>query len=190
MRAAPPLVLLLRRFAAAALLVLAPAGPAAADEKEFLVALQPGFAFVKVGDRTAWGGGGGLDVAYGITDAFWLRLTGAYSAHSLPAGDKNNPGGQLSAWHAGAGVTYQVDIVRLVPFFDLAVGLLGLSQPGPRGNTTSNDFGLEIGVGAEYLIDRHVALGFVARYHAYLTNINNIPVYFYAGPRVSFRFGG
>ena len=78
------------RVAALALLacLLVPSGRAAADEKEFVLALAPGFAFAKVGDRTAWGGGGGLDVNYGITDALSLRLTGAVTGHSLPAGDK------------------------------------------------------------------------------------------------------
>jgi hypothetical protein len=181
---------------------LAP-GRAAADEKEFLLALQPGFAFAKVGDRTAWGGGGGLDLAYGVTDALAVRLTGAYSGHALGAGDKNvPPGGLLTAFHAGAGVTYAVDIVRLVPFFDLSVGLLGMTLPALKGQKTCGgstanadgtalclDFGVEIGVGADYLINRHVAIGFVVRYHAFVTSITDIPVYLYAGPRLAFRFG-
>lgn len=179
----------------AAALLGAAAGPASADEKEFTLALQPGFAVARLGDRNAWGGGGGLDLLYGITDALSLRLTGAYSAHSLAAVDKTDstpalPGGLVTAFHAGAGVSYAVDIVRLVPYFDLSIGLLGMRQPTDKGDKTGYDFGVEIGVGADYLINRRVAVGFVVRYHAYLTAITDIPVYLYAGPRVAFRFGG
>ena len=176
----------------------APRG-AYAEEKELVLSLQPGFAVARVGDRTAWGGGGGLDVQYGITDSLWLRVTGAYSAHNLPALDKTAtsaalPGGLLSAFHAGAGVTYAIDIVRLVPFFDLSIGLLGMRQPiAAASGTTSKtgyDFGVEIGVGADYLINRRLSVGFVVRYHAYLTAIADIPIYLYAGPRLAVHFGG
>lgn len=178
-----------------ALLTLAAPGAASADEKEWVVALSPGFAVTRLGDRTAWGGGAGLDLLYGVTDALSLRLTGAYAAHSLPVVEKTDsmpglPGGLVTAFHAGAGVSYAVDIVRLVPYFDLSIGVLGLRQPTDKGEQSGYDFGVEIGVGADYLINRRLAVGFVVRYHAYLTALSDIPVYLYAGPRLALHFGG
>ena len=43
-------------------LALAPA--ARADEKEWILSLQPGFAWLKAGDRDAWGGGGDVYRGY------------------------------------------------------------------------------------------------------------------------------
>ena len=96
----------------------------------------------------------------------------------------------VTAYHAGAGITYAVDILRLVPYFDVSVGLLGLVQPTDKGPKPTFDFGVEIGLGVDYLINRRVAVGFVVRYHAYLTSITQIPVYMYAGPRVAIHWGG
>jgi len=142
---------------------------------------------------------------YGLTDALSLRLTGAYSRHDLPAGDKGVPGGALTAFHAGVGVSYAIDIVRLVPYFDLSVGLLGMTAPplGPGKPAFASSsgcatpdvstllcFGVEIGLGVDYLLTRRVALGVVVRYHAFVSNLNDIPIYLYAGPRVAIHFGG
>ena len=49
---------------------------------------------------------------------------------------------------------------------------------------------VEIGLGVDYLLTRRIALGFVVRYHAYLTALTQIPVYLYAGPRLALHFGG
>lgn len=172
------------------------AAPARAGEKEWILALQPGFAFVKIDDRIAWGGGGGIDASYGVTDNLAVRVTGAVTEHLLdPKRDPTTmkltaPGGPVTAYHAGAGITYAVDILRLVPYFDVSVGLLGLVQPTDKGPKPTFDFGVEIGLGVDYLINRRVAVGFVVRYHAYLTSITQIPVYMYAGPRVAIHWGG
>lgn len=181
---------LVRSSAVAAVLLCAVGGSAAADEKEFILALDPAFGFVVDGDRHAWGGGTGLDLSYGVTDALAVRATGAFTAHNLPA-TKDLVGGLLTAWHAGVGITYAVDATRLVPYFDLAVGLLGRTEPVKGGgNKAGYDFGAEIGIGVDYLITRRWAVGFVVRYHAYLTNITQLPVYLYAGPRIAIHFGG
>lgn len=177
----------------ATLLVLLPAS-ARADRGEFLVAAEPSFALIHVDGRNAWGGGTGLDLEYSVTDSLAVRATGAFTAHDLPA-NMTLPGGLLTAWHAGAGLTYSLDVLRLVPYFDVSVGLLGKTQPvrdmsGKTSQKASYDFGFEIGLGLDYLITRTVAVGFVVRYHAYLTAITDIPVYLYAGPRIAFRFGG
>src|SRR5579871_39998 len=83
--------------------------PAAADEKEWQLALVPAASLIRVGDRTAWGGGGGVDLAYGVTDSFALRVTGAFTGHALSAETENgttSPGGSVLACFGGVGVTW------------------------------------------------------------------------------------
>ena len=53
---------------------------------------------------------------------------------------------------------------------------------------SSTAFGVGVGFNLDYLLTRHVALGVVVRYHAFLTDITRIPVYLFVGPRVTFRF--
>ena len=95
-------------------LCAAAASVARADEKEVILAVQPAFAVVSLHKSSlydlqyAWGGGGGIDLTYGLTDAFAVRATGSLTAHSLDA-TKTDPGGTLYAWHAGAGATYAVE---------------------------------------------------------------------------------
>src|SRR3989442_13884843 len=96
------------RLLALTLLVpwLVAGGAASADEREFIVAAQPGAAMIHVAGRDAWGGGGGLDLSYGVTDAIAIRATGAFTGHALdPIRDKDGnvtmPGGTQLAWHAG-----------------------------------------------------------------------------------------
>src|SRR4051812_44271320 len=95
-----------RPLATALALVAGLCASASADEREWILSLQPGAAMIHVPDRgDAWGAGGGLDLTYGINDALALRLTGAYTAHALdPQKDKDNnilmPGGLTQAWFA------------------------------------------------------------------------------------------
>jgi outer membrane protein W len=184
-----------RPLIAALATVLLWGGGAAADEKEWILAFQPGASMIHVADRDAWGGAFALDLSYGVTDAIAVRATGAYSAHSLPdlrnkMGDLLMPGGFTSAWNAGLGVTYTIDILRLVPYVDFAVGLIGARYPTDKGDVTRNELGLEIGIGLDYLVSRRVAVGVIVRYHAFLTAISQLPVYLYFGPRLALHFGG
>lgn len=192
--------------ALALVLVAAPGWDALAGEKEFMLALHPAFALARVSsggggnEVSAWGGGAALDASYGINDAVALRVTGAFTAHALDASALSRMGGcprggdcssALYAYHAGAGISYAVDVLRLVPYFDLALGVLGSSYTDREGNPVHQvGFGVEIGIGADYLVSRLLSVGFVVRYHAYLTAIDRIPVYLYAGPRVALHFGG
>jgi opacity protein-like surface antigen len=173
------------------------AGPrlAHASAKEFTLSLEPAFALVYLTDanqprRTVYGGGGGLDVSYGVSESIAVRVTGAWTAHAIGA-TGSTPAGILQAYHAGAGITYVFDVLRLVPYIDFSIGLLGTARPGPNGRTDiSNQFGIQVGVGVDYLISRTLAVGFVVRYHVYLTSLTQIPAYLYLGPRIAFHFGG
>jgi outer membrane protein W len=178
-----------RPVAFALLAALALASPARADEREWILSLQPAAALLHLGGETAWGGGAGLDLSYGFTDALAVRVTGAATAHALGA-TMNDPGGTVLAYNAGAGLTYTIDILRLVPYVDFAIGLVGTTREVNGERRTSNQLGMELGLGVDYLVSRRWAVGFVVRYHAYLTALSELPVYLYFGPRIALHFGG
>lgn len=166
-----------------------------ASAKEFVLSLQPAFALVYQTNANqtrsvVYGGGGGIDFSYGVSESLAVRMTGAWTAHAIGA-TTSTPAGVLQAYHAGAGITYLFDVLRLVPYIDFSIGLLGTVRPGTNGSTNiSNQFGIQVGVGVDYLINRTVGVGFVVRYHVYLTSLTQIPAYLYLGPRIAFHFGG
>ncbi|MSP63982.1 MAG: hypothetical protein EXR72_27300 [Myxococcales bacterium] len=174
---------------AALLLCTALARVAAADEKELILSAQPGFSFLRIEGQTTWGGGGGIDLSYGVTDALAVRVTGALTAHSVGA-SANGPGGTALAWLAGVGVTYTLDILRVVPYVDFAIGLLGTRHRTAQGSVVENNAGVQIGLGVDYLVTRRFAVGVVVRYQASLAAISELPAWLYAGPRIAVHFGG
>jgi hypothetical protein len=179
------------------LLALGAAGKVQAEKRELTLAVAPAYAMVYVDSRNPSGGGVALDLSYGVTEALALQATGFLSWHALDA-TKTLPGGPMSAFSAMLGVRYTVDVIRLVPTFDAALGVLGArgdlafhslaSPPAPVASSTA--FGIQLGFAIDYLVTRHIAVGALIRYHAFLTDLTRIPVYLYVGPRVSFRFGG
>jgi opacity protein-like surface antigen len=172
-------------------------GRAAADVKEWTVGVAPTYAISYVDERNPSGGGASLDLGFGISEALSLHASGFVSWHPTDK-TKTNAAGTIGVFGAMVGLTYTIDIIRIVPYFDLGIGVLGLrgdagfgsSPAANRVAASSTAFGVEVGFGAEYLINRHVAVGVVARYHAFVTDITRIPVYLYVGPRLSFHFGG
>ena len=67
----------------------------------------------------------------------WLAIYAAPRIGEAPAGT-------LIAYQAGAGLTYTIDILRLVPYFDVAVGILGIARPAADGTTRiDNQFGIQ-----------------------------------------------
>jgi opacity protein-like surface antigen len=168
-----------------------------ADFKEWTVAAWPGYAVTYVDTRAPSGGGGGAEIGFGLSDSFTLKASGFVSWHPVDA-TKMTAAGTIGEFAAMAGFTYSLDVIRLVPSFDLQLGVLGLrGDAGFHDNAKSNAvvqsstaFGVGVGLGVDYLLTRHIALGIIVRYHAFLTDITRIPVYLYVGPRVTFRFGG
>jgi hypothetical protein len=168
--------------------------PARADFKEWTIAVEPGYAVAYVDSRTASGGGGGLDVGFGITESLSLHASSFLSWHALDA-SRTARGGTMSAFTAMLGLTYALDVIRLVPSFELALGVIGVRGDASFGDArdvveSSTAFGVGLGFALDYLITRHVDVGIAVRYHALLSDLQRIPVYLYAGPRVVFRFGG
>lgn len=180
---------------ALALATVALAAPTAvqAEQRDLTFGLQPSYGLTYIDDRNPSGGGGTLHVSYGITDAVGVQLQGGLTAHPLAAlmDDMNMlPGGLLLTWQASAGIVYALDIVRIVPFFEASLGVLGIwMRTDDKKLQTSVAAGASLGLGADYLISRRWAVGVAVRYHAFLTNISQIPIYLTVGPRLTVRFG-
>jgi hypothetical protein len=171
--------------------------PARADVKEWTLSAWPAYAITYVDTRAPSGVGGGAEVGYGITESLTLKATGFLSWHPVAA-TKDTAGGTIGEFAGMLGLNYTLDVIRIVPSFDVFLGVLGIRgdagfATGARANAVvpaSTAFGVGIGFGIDYLLNRRVALGLVVRYHAFLTDLTRIPVYLFVGPRVTFRFGG
>ncbi len=176
-------------------LLLLVGGVARAEPKELQLGVAPVYALTYVDARKPSGGGVALDFSVGITEGLSVLAAGFVAFHPTDATEMT-PKGTLAAYAAGVGVRYAIDVIRLVPSFEVTIGVLGLR--GARDFSTSdaanavlaprNEAALGLGFQLHYLIKRWVAAGFVVRYHAVLTAIDKIPVYLYVGPEVTFRF--
>ena len=181
------------------LLVVATLVPVAAhaDYKEWTIAAWPAYAVTYVDTRAPSGAGGGLEVGFGLTDSLTLKASGFLSWHPVDATKTTAPG-TIGEFASMVGLNYSLDVIRLVPSFDLQLGILGLRGSAgfadtPQSNavvTSSTAFGIGVGFSLDYLLTRHWAIGLIVRYHAFLTDVTRIPVYLFVGPRVTFRFGG
>jgi outer membrane protein W len=166
------------------------AGAARAEQRELQLGLQPVYGVTYIDQRSPSGGGGNLQLSYGITDAVAIQLHGGLTAHPLDADpDKMLAAGLLMTWQGSVGVMYALDIVRVVPYFEASVGVLGVTTRTAMNTKTVINAGAEIGLGADYMLNRRWAVGVAVRYHAFLTDLGNIPLYLTVGPRVVLRFG-
>jgi hypothetical protein len=185
-----------RRALAVLIATLVPAA-AHADFKEWSVSLFPAYAVTYVDSRAPSGGGGGAEVGFGVSDSLTLVASGFMSWHPVDA-TKMTAAGTIGEFAAMVGINYALDVIRLVPSFDLQLGVLGLRGDAAFQTTrmstavvpSSTAFGAAVGFNLDYVVTRHLSVGVVVRYHAFLTDITRIPVYLFVGPRVLFRFGG
>jgi hypothetical protein len=107
-----------------------------------------------------WGLAGALDLEYGFLEAFAARASVGVVSRPVNAIKNGPPGGTLQARTALVGATYTFDVLRLVPYMELGIGLLTWS--GPSAPKTS--FGTELGLGADYLLTPRWACGASAQY--------------------------
>jgi hypothetical protein len=182
-----------RSVSIALLVVISTANAARAEQRELTLGLQPAYGLTYIDERSPSGGGGFAHLAYGITDAVGIQLTGGLTAHPLAAGTSSDMmpllPGMLLTWNATAGIVYSLDIVRIVPFFEAGLGVLGTITRTDSGITRSIGISASLGLGADYLLTRRLALGVVIRYHAFLSDLGQIPIYLTVGPRFVVRFG-
>jgi len=149
-------------LALAASLALARAA-AAAGEREWQVALRLGAGTVSVDNRKPWGFAGALDIEYGLTDAWALRASFEATTHDVSKeGDTDmRPEGTIRTSAALIGVTYTVDVLRLVPYGNLQAGVINL---GGAVTTPQTLLAMQLGVGADYFVSRRFLAGVSFQY--------------------------
>ena len=164
--------------------------PARAEQRELQLGLQPVYGLTYIDERQPSGGGAGMHLSYGITDAVTVQLSGGATVHPLSElKDRMLPAGTLLTWQAGLSLVYALDIVRVVPFFEAGVGVLGVQVSTAKKVDNLLNLGVSLGLGADYLINRRWAVGVQVRYHAFLTDLSRLPLYLTVGPRIVLRFG-
>ena len=133
-----------------------------ADEDDWQVSARLGLASMVVEGRDPLGLGLGGEVRYGLDDAWALRLSLGGAAHSVSA-DKDHqlPGGTIFSYSAFAGLGYTMDVLRLLPTFAVGIGVLGA-----RGAVATDhaNLGVDVGLGADYLLTPRLAIGATASY--------------------------
>jgi len=136
---------------------------AAAGENEWQAALRLGAGTVNVDGRKPWGIAGGLDVDYGITDAWGVRASVDASSHSVSKVDDMDmrPAGSVQTRAALIGLTYTFDVLRLVPHANLQAGLIQLAG---AVMTPQSLFAMRLGIGADYFVTRHFTAGLSFHY--------------------------
>jgi hypothetical protein len=144
-------------FALAVPLLLA-RGANAAGEREFQVALRAGTGTVSIDGRKPWGWAAGLDLEYGLTDAWALRASFQASLHDVSKSNMadTRPAGTIYTDAALVGLTYTFDVLRLVPYAELQAGF---AQVTGAVVTPQALLAMELGVGADYFIRRTVTAG-------------------------------
>ena len=193
----------LPRAAAAVLAATVALGaPARGERRRVRLGIAPIYALAVVDRRDPSGGGVDLDLAFGVTDALSVRASGFVTFHAADgravpdtAGGPEmiGPPGTIGAFGAFAGLSYELNVLRLVPSFDLGLGVIGLRGDARFGTGAGaaallpalDAVAIELGFGCDWLISRRWSVGWVIRYHALLTELERAPSFLYVGPRAS-----
>jgi hypothetical protein len=133
----------------------------AAGANELQVALRLGIGRLNVGDNP-WAPVGALDVEYGLDDAWALRGSLVGYTHGVEADQASaTPAGTERLGAAMVGVAYTIDILRLVPYADMELGIAHIS--GPLAAPTTK-LASELGVGGDYYLTRRLRAGLSFQY--------------------------
>ena len=134
----------------------------AAEQDELAVSARAGIGTVSADGRHPWGSALGLDAEYGLADGWAVRasLEGQLISVSRNA-QSALPGGLLHTDAALVGVTYTIDVLRVVPYANLQ---LGVAQIGGAVTQPITMFAAELGLGGDYFINRHLRAGLSAQY--------------------------
>jgi hypothetical protein len=152
--------------AAAAVVLVSALGSRArlahADQDDWEISARAGVASVVVDGRDPLGVGLGLDVQYGLDDAWAARLSASGGRHGVDADPaRGRPGGTIWSYSAFAGINYTMDVLRLLPTFELGLGYLGIAGAVQAERRT---LGVQAGIGADYLWSPRFTVGAKAEY--------------------------
>jgi opacity protein-like surface antigen len=143
-------------------LVVAFSVSARADEDDWLLSAHGGIANVVVEGRDPFGVRLGLTGQYGLDDAWAVLVTTSGSRHGVSADTARAlPGGALYSYSVFGGLSYTMDVLRLLPSFEVGVGILGITGAVAKAHRA---IGMQVGAGADYLLTPRWSIGAVAEY--------------------------
>jgi len=131
-----------------------------AFERQWHAGVDLGLASVTWNDQMHGGLGGGLHLAYGLTDSYNALVEVGGSTHA-PYADQPS----LDVMHAATGMAYTLDVTRWVPYMGLLVG--GYRFHGAELEDADYRLGFQGAVGVDYRPSRFWALGLQVRYHTF-----------------------
>ena len=146
----------MKRLAALVLLILAPS-TAQADKGLKRVGAQVGFTGL-ASEGSFAGFGGGLTGAYGLNDAWTLRIDATASSNHATEKARSLVLGQ------SVGVQYALDVIQIVPFFGAHVGLFELIGGGLPA--TQLKPAISLAFGFDWILSRTLTVGVDLRAHA------------------------
>jgi hypothetical protein len=149
--------------AMALLAITLTASPArAAGEGEWQVSGRLGTGSLHIDNRSPIGALAAAEGEYGFSDGWAARLMLEQFAHPVEARASDKaPGGWARATAVLVGTTYTFDVLRMVPYAQLAVGFVRFdgAVKSPRSEMAG-----ELGLGADYWLTKRWALGAVLQY--------------------------
>jgi hypothetical protein len=152
-----------RLAALASLLLVATWLPLAhADDEDWQVAARAGISGITLEGRDELGPRLAVDGTYGLSDAWAIRLTASGSRHGVSQDvARGLPGGAVFGYSAFGGLSYTMDILRLLPSFEMGLGVLGVTGAlkEPR-----RALGMQAAIAADYLVTPRWSIGGIAEY--------------------------
>lgn len=131
----------------------------ALEEDAFSAGAGLGMALLHGAGSTGFGPAIEASGSHGLTDLWAVHVSLGFQSCRFAAGE-----GRAIDWKTGfsgfVGLRIAYDVLRVVPFAQLGVGVAGIDEGGPTAGTWLGPEGV---LGAEYLIDRHWSLAPAAR---------------------------
>jgi hypothetical protein len=154
-----------------------PAGSALADLWDIHAGIGPDYATTfRSYEKDGMGFHAYFDL--GLTETLNLSAVGGYNAHFVGGGN------EYSIADACLGLSYNLDILVVVPFAAVRLGWIG-QQPNETNDL--HGLGLSVGIGFDYLVTDYFTLGLAAEYLGMITSFDIIPAYVSFVGRIGFR---
>ena len=166
---------------------------ARADADDWQLSARTGIASVVVDHRDPLGERAAVDGQYGLDDAWAIRATGSLARMTVSANQQSGlPGGTIWAYSGLVGLVYTMDVLRLLPTFEVSAAMLGETGAVVRPHRA---LGLQAAIGADYLLRPRLSVGGIAEYIfapfdlvSNALNGNAVPQAFAFSARVSWTF--
>ncbi len=132
--------------------------------------------------------------AYGLNDTFNFLVEGGATFFPIKQAAVTDPKAPLPTprpsllGNLAAGVVYNLDVVKFVPYGGILLGGYTLSGGGLDGVTIAG--GAQLALGIDWHLSRKVGVGFGFRQHFLLTKMADYPSFSQVILRVEYKWGG